>query len=93
MSAEEICGRFTADLEERLSPARLPEDLRIALTLHDRGAIDAVLTYPRGGTAVSHPRLTVDVLDRPMRPADVTRLAEAAANLITNDVSEPKKRS
>lgn len=100
LSAAEICGRFTADLEARLAPGRLPKDLRMALTLHDRGAIDAVLTDPRDGAAASYPRLTVDVLDRPLRPTDITRLAEAAANLINEDVSgpadpsdEPTKRS
>lgn len=88
MSAEEICGRFTAELEGLLSPSSMPEGLRVALTLHKRGAIDAVLSYPRDGAAVSYPRLTVDALDRALRPADLTRLAEAAAGLINNDIPD-----
>lgn len=87
MNGDEICARFTGALEGMLAPAGLPEGLRIALTLHDRGAIDATITHSRDGAAVTYPRLTVDAIDRALRPGDVTRLAEAAAGMLNNNAT------
>lgn len=82
MDHAQICDRFTSDLAGMLAPEGLPDSLRITLTLHQRGAIDAVITDMRDGAAVTYPRLSVDAIDRALRPSDVTRLAKAAADLL-----------
>ena len=89
MDAQAICDRFERDLTDSLGATPLPEGLAIALTLHQRGAIDARLSRADEGGTAHYPVVTVDALDRALRPDDLARLARAAAQVLTTTIHAP----
>ncbi len=92
MDAAAICGRFESDLAAALGTAHSPQGLAITLTLHPRGAIDARITRAGDGAAQTLPVISVDALDRGLRPDDITQLARAAAQALADAASDPSSR-
>lgn len=84
MDGPAICTQFERDLAAALGPDGIPEGLTIALTLHQRGAIEAQFAAIDGGEAPRYPAVSVDAMDRAMQPDDITRLASAAAQMLTD---------
>lgn len=84
MDAEAICDRFTQDLTAALGKEADARDVTIALTLHQRGTIEARLSARRNGADITYPGIAVDVLDRALQSDDITRLAQAAAQLLND---------
>ena len=85
MSERAICDRFASDLAMSFGEATAPDGLMVALTLHKRGTINAVLSHNNHGETVTHPMISVDVMDRALRPDDLTRLAQAAAEMLAKN--------
>lgn len=84
MDGPEICTQFERDLAAALGPAGVPEGVAIALTLHQRGAIEAQFVTRDGDESPRYPKVAVDALDRALQPGDITRLASAAAQMLTD---------
>ena len=82
MSARAICDRFTQDLSAVLGEHDTAGDVAIALTLYQRGRIEARLSVRHDGQDITYPRIAVDVLDRALQSDDITRLAQAAAQVL-----------
>jgi len=89
MDAQAICDRFERDLTDSLGSTPLPDGIAIALTLHQRGAIDARLSRADDAGTAYYPVVSVDALDRPLRPDDLARLARAAAQVLTTTKLDP----
>lgn len=83
MSADAICKRFESELARALGDTPTPDGLMIALTLHKRGAIEAQLSVPDTAQGPDLPRVAVDAVDRALRTEDLSRLADAAAQVLT----------
>lgn len=83
MSANAICERFESELARALGDTPAPDGLVIALTLHKRGAVDAQLSVPDTEPGANLPRVSVDAIDRALRTEDLSRLADAAAQVLT----------
>lgn len=84
MDGSAICARFERDLAAALGPDGIPEGLAIALTLHQRGAIEAQFVAKNGDESPRYPKVSVDAMDRAMQPDDITRLASVAAQMLTD---------
>lgn len=93
MDAQAICDRFEGELAAALGRTGTPEGLAIALTLHKRGAIDARLTRAGEDGGQSLPVISVDALDRALRPDDIDRLARATAQALGEPAAETSSRS
>jgi hypothetical protein len=93
MDAQAICDRFTSDLAAALGPADAPEGLAIALTIHKRGAIDAVISARHEGRQTDYPAISVDAIDRALQPDDIGRLADAAAQVLAAGISNDAGRT
>jgi hypothetical protein len=84
MDGPAICKQFERDLAAALGPAGMPEGVAIALTLHQRGAIEAQFATRDGDESPRYPKVSVDAIDRALQPGDITRLASAAAQMLTD---------
>jgi hypothetical protein len=88
MSAQSICKSFQSDLARSLGEAGKSDQLLIALTLHKRGAIDVQISRNNGEKTVTYPVVTIDTIDRALQSDDIGRLAQAAAQMLTEDFSD-----
>ncbi|MFY8048482.1 MAG: hypothetical protein ACOVNS_06635 [Erythrobacter sp.] len=90
MDAAAICRRFESDLAAALEGRPVPEGLAVTLTLHKRGAIDALLHLPAtGGSAgPQYPSISVESTDRALQPDDIQRLARVVAAALAEPPTE-----
>ena len=93
MDEQAICDRFERDLAAALGTVDAPESLTIALTLHKRGAIEAQLNAQHDGEPMRYPVISVDATDRALQPGDLARLAQVAAEILTDQESGQAGRS
>lgn len=84
MDGQAICAQFERDLAAAIGPTVMPEGMAIALTLHQRGAIEAQFATSDRDESLRYPKVSVDAIDRALQPGDITRLAGAAAQMLTD---------
>lgn len=85
LSAEAVCDSFERDLAQALGDQPALDGLMVALTVHKRGAINAQFSRETGDETVSYPVVSVDAVDRALRPEDIARLARVAAQMLKMD--------
>lgn len=85
MSAQQVCDNFQRDLAQYLGEIEVPGGLAIALTLHKRGGIDARLSRTHDGEAIAYPVVSIDAIDRALQPGDLGHLAQATAQMLTDE--------
>lgn len=79
---EQLCASFIQQLDEKLRERDLAEvakDLSVALRINKRGSIEAHVSRLQNGEWSSLPVVAFDVVDRPLEPGDLERLAGAVA--------------
>ncbi|WP_150122803.1 hypothetical protein [Porphyrobacter sp. LM 6] len=84
MDTQAICDLFTQDLNAALGEDAATRNIAVALTLHQRGTIEAQLSARQNGRDVTYPSIAVDVSDRALQSDDITRLAKAAAQVLND---------
>jgi len=89
MDAQAICDRFTQDLGAALGADAPAMDIAVALTLYARGTIEARVSAQQNGHEVTYPSIAVDVSDRALQSDDITRLAQATAQVLNDPAAAP----
>lgn len=85
LNADAVCDSFERDLAQAMGDQPAPDGLMIALTVQKRGAINAQFSRETGGETISYPVVSVDAIDRALRPGDLGRLAQVAAQMLKMD--------
>jgi hypothetical protein len=89
--AEDACTLLRREVAAGLGTAdRTVEglDIAIALDLSRAGTAKARVSYRQGSAAHDFPEIAVDVLDRQLERADLTRLSEEIVRQVTQELAQ-----
>ncbi len=87
----DLCARFQERFYQVMGDAGVEigedEQLSFALVVQKSGTIDAVVSKSREGVQTPYPTVSVDVMDRGLNMSDIDRVAEAAGQMVMNELA------
>lgn len=82
MTTATICANFERELAASFGEWRPFNELIVTLTVQKRGAVSAQFSRRTGDDAHTYPVVSVDAIDRELRIEDLSRLAQASAQML-----------
>lgn len=84
-SSADICRKFEERLVDAMAAAGKtvdPAALTVSIDLHERGSAEALISRRGQDETTEYPKVSVDVMDRPLAQGDLDRLAAAVAQVM-----------